>query len=342
MNIDEKIAEVFAQPFPAEVLIECTGQCNLNCIHCYLGCKENLPLISLETIKNILHQLSKLGTMQIKLSGGEPFCHPQIIPILNEIRSHGMSVTVFTNATLLNEKIIYHIKELVNHVRISIYGASESTYEKVTNQKGMFSRLVKNIDLLHKNNIDMQASIILLKENIHEHQAMYQFCVEHGMSPTTGLRIEPTRNGDNSVCQHEISQDQFLDAVEFIRKINHVENTSTDDCDDDIQKILNRHPCGAGVYSIAIRYNGDVVPCVELGIKYGNIYSTPIKTLYQSDASKFMQKLCMSSFTRCKSCALLAQCSICLGLLYKENGHIFPTQESKVCKDTHLLYNYFS
>lgn len=331
----DKIQTVYQKPFPAEAFIECTGKCNLKCVHCYLGEKSALPILPFEKIKDILQQLYKLGTMQIKLSGGEPLTHPHIVDILYLIREMGMSTTLFTNATLLSPELMNVLKTTVNHVRVSIYGSTEKTYDLVTHTQGAYKNFLNGITLLQQSAIDTEASIILLRENIHEHQDMFYFCKEHGMLPNAGLRICPTRTGDQSVCSHEISNDDLVNAVRFIREVNHVPANDPDPEDRD--SILNSHPCGAGVYAISIRCNGDVVPCVELGLKYGNVYSSSLADLYNSDISNFIKGLRVSDFSECSSCRLLTKCSICMDTLFKENGHVFPTKDCKICQETRFL-----
>lgn len=344
MQYEEIVSNIYKTPFPFEVMIECNGRCNLNCVHCYLGESKSPTYISLEKLDDILQQLSEMGTSHIKLTGGEPLLHPQFTEMLQLLRKHKMTVTLFTNATLINQDNIDLISMHVKKIQISMYGYTQKSYESVVRVPGSFKRFRNALNLLHKNNVPVNISIILLKENFFEHESMYEYCKEMSFKPNAGLKICPTRSGCYDTVDHQISEAQFVEAIKYIATVNNVEFdkfrlTDCSDFDGYNEDSDDRHPCGAGVYSFAIRSNGDVVPCIELSMVYGNIYQDSLKNIYNNDISSYVKNLKLSDYKLCTDCNMKNICNICLDSLFQENGHLYPTKNCKICRDTKLLYD---
>ncbi|NPV28125.1 MAG: radical SAM protein [Firmicutes bacterium] len=68
---------------PLVVTVELTNQCNLRCRHCYASAGEKLyNELSLAEVKELLGELSRLGTMEVEFSGGEPLLRPDLFEII--------------------------------------------------------------------------------------------------------------------------------------------------------------------------------------------------------------------------------------------------------------------
>lgn len=77
------------------------SRCNLECAHCYVASSprnDTLEMMTLDEIRPLLDEASRFGVETIYFTGGEPFIHPEIIPILRRSLDHA-PVTVLTNAT---------------------------------------------------------------------------------------------------------------------------------------------------------------------------------------------------------------------------------------------------
>lgn len=64
------------------------------------------------------------------LTGGEPFIRPDFEEIYRRCRELGIIVSINTNGTMLGEKQVELLRKLPpQRVNITLYGASEATYE---------------------------------------------------------------------------------------------------------------------------------------------------------------------------------------------------------------------
>ncbi len=63
--------------------MELTNQCNLRCRHCYAGSGEKLDNeLSTAEVKGLLEELSRLGSVEVEFSGGEPLLRPDLFEII--------------------------------------------------------------------------------------------------------------------------------------------------------------------------------------------------------------------------------------------------------------------
>lgn len=90
-----------------KALIQITEQCNLHCFHCFISASHQGKMISVEDIdKIVIPKLREFRVLKVTLTGGEPFCHPDIIKIVSLFRDARIPVGICTNATLIsNEQI---------------------------------------------------------------------------------------------------------------------------------------------------------------------------------------------------------------------------------------------
>src|SRR6185436_5891058 len=102
---------------PLSGTIEVTRRCPLVCAHCY----NNLPMndeqartteLSLEEHRRLLDELSDAGCLWLLYSGGEIFARPDFIDIYSYAKQKGFLITLFTNATLITERIADHLAKM--------------------------------------------------------------------------------------------------------------------------------------------------------------------------------------------------------------------------------------
>jgi MoaA/NifB/PqqE/SkfB family radical SAM enzyme len=95
-------------------------RCNLACKYCneYDDFSKPIPL---ETMKNRIDHLARLGTSIVTLSGGEPLLHPELDEIIAHMRTHPIIVGMITNGYLLTADRIQRLNRAgLDHLQISI------------------------------------------------------------------------------------------------------------------------------------------------------------------------------------------------------------------------------
>jgi MoaA/NifB/PqqE/SkfB family radical SAM enzyme len=109
---------------PLSGSIELDLRCNLRCLHCYRDGEWPKGILDTEEVKSVLDQLAEAGTLWLLLTGGEIFLRPDFFEIYDHARKLGLLVTLFTNGTMITEKIADRLqKDPPDAVEISPMGS---------------------------------------------------------------------------------------------------------------------------------------------------------------------------------------------------------------------------
>ena len=174
--------------FPLHAAFELTPLCNLRCPMCYVrldSCgmvRQGGRIHSGEEWLEIGRQSVEMGTMFVTLTGGEPLLHPDFWDIYNGLTEMGVLVTILTNGCLIDEQVIEKFKENPPfNMKISIYGASDETYEKMCGVKNGFTRVSRAIDLLREADMPFFCTCTVVNQNLHDLPAVYAFAAQKGI-----------------------------------------------------------------------------------------------------------------------------------------------------------------
>jgi len=95
-------------------------RCNLACKYCNEFDDFSKP-IPLETMKQRIDDLARLGTSIVTLSGGEPLLHPELDDVIAHMRTHPILAGMITNGYLLTADRIKRLNRAgLDHLQISI------------------------------------------------------------------------------------------------------------------------------------------------------------------------------------------------------------------------------
>jgi len=127
---------------PLHGSIEVTSKCNLRCVHCYISeCDVQRPELTTSEFKGIIDQLEGEGCLWLLITGGEPLVRKDFREIYGYVKRCGIIPILFTNGTLITDEVADLLAlEPPNLVEVSLYGATEKTYDSVTQVHGSFSK----------------------------------------------------------------------------------------------------------------------------------------------------------------------------------------------------------
>jgi len=119
---------------PETVVFELTYGCNLRCVHCSNPTHKALPNeLTTAEILNLLDQSVDLGVLTVTFTGGELLTRPDVFDIFTHAALQGLLLEMISNATRVTPRVPAACAPSVQNICFSIYGATESTYEQVTN-----------------------------------------------------------------------------------------------------------------------------------------------------------------------------------------------------------------
>lgn len=187
--------------------IEPTWGCNLNCCHCYIRdpIQQTLPI---DNWKSILNQLVDAGCLHLAITGGEPLFYKDFTQLYEYAVKSGFIVTVFTNGTLIDETVAtLFAKFPPRRLEISIYGATERTYESVTRVKGSYERFIRGLDILsqYRDRVPVVLKSVLLQENVTERFDIQEIAINRGLALAQNSLIRPRLDGNMGPEEHRLT-----------------------------------------------------------------------------------------------------------------------------------------
>ena len=156
---------------PPFLIASITSQCNLHCAGCYSRCNhatvDEAPVQQLtdEEWLRIFSEADELGISFILLAGGEPMLRRDIIEAAG--KRQNILFPIFTNGTFMDKRYFELFDRCRNLVPIlSIEGEKEVTDAR--RGKGIYDRLIQNMDELHRRDLIFGASVTVTTQNIRE------------------------------------------------------------------------------------------------------------------------------------------------------------------------------
>ena len=132
---------------PEGVTFELTYGCNLRCVHCYNPTHKALPHeLTTREVCTLLNQIADVGVLTVTFTGGEPSVRPDIGEILHHARRQGLMTHLMTNATRMTSSFTTLLGEVaISQVNVSIYGATEAVYERMTAVPGSYRQFRRGL-----------------------------------------------------------------------------------------------------------------------------------------------------------------------------------------------------
>jgi len=258
--------------------LEVTARCNNNCRHCYI----NLPAedkdvekdeLSLEQIKKIVDQVVDLGALWCLVTGGEPLLRGDFFDIYLYLKKKGLLVSVFTNATLINQKHIELFRKYPpRDIEVTVYGVTQETYEQVTQRQGSFNAFISGLNLLLQGGIKVRFKAMALRSNVHELKQISEFCRARTkdyfrFDPFLHLRFDGDKQRNEEIKSERLTPEEVV-AIE--KADNERFGALEKSCDklimQEAEHINCNHlfHCGTGQGSFTVSYDGFFRLCSSL------------------------------------------------------------------------------
>jgi MoaA/NifB/PqqE/SkfB family radical SAM enzyme len=153
----------------------------------------NVPLstrddLTAATIERLLSDMVEAGCLWLWITGGEPLVREDFPRIYAFAKRKGFLITLFTNATLLSDEHIALLKDMPPRtVEVTVYGATEAVYERVTRVRGSYRRCLKGVERLASIGAALHLKTVALSTNWHEVAAVERIAQRFG----AGFRFDP-------------------------------------------------------------------------------------------------------------------------------------------------------
>ncbi|MBU0634320.1 MAG: radical SAM protein [Candidatus Omnitrophica bacterium] len=300
---------------PKVCQFELTFKCDLRCNYCYVDCYNNPAYIKKELntqqVKNIIDKIYAAGVLWLYFSGGDPLTRPDFLELYSYAKEKGFIIALFTNGYSISKGVAgYLSKKPPAKIEITLNAADEALYEKISQVRGSFAKVMRGIDMMLKAKLPLKIKTQLTRDNLEEANNIKRFVEKLGLGFWPSFGISPRLNGDFSACGLRVSPDEVLriPGVKILLK----------------EEILRAKPSLCQCLL-------EKKDCVHLD-PYGNTFSCttvrkPSFSLLRVDIETAQKKLLSlarvwesAAFSKCKSCGLRKLCAFCPGMAYLEKG----------------------
>ena len=265
--------------YPRHTTLELTAKCNFRCPYCYCVWHEYpalaKPELDADGWKAILDKCAADGVNDILFTGGEALLRDDLFTILNYARRvlPQARLSLFTNASRLDEKLIRRFKRMSVHLATSLQGLA--TYGAMTGTRRSYKRLLAVVARASELKWPLAVSMTVTKVNFDEAADMF---VAAALSGASTIQVGPVILGGRAASHPElmISREEWEEVKRRIRALPdaHVPYTFCDEficaCRADTPKRLldkwgdkNRKPCPAGKTFGVIGPNGLYRTCLH-------------------------------------------------------------------------------
>lgn len=323
-----------------------TRKCNLKCKHCYSDSTE-IPSpdeLSIREAKALIDDLSDWGVKLLIFDGGEPLCREDFLDVAKYASKKGLRTVVGSNGTLLDVETVKKMLEAgIECVQISIDGSKPETHDNFRGERGAFSKAMSGVRACKEAGMPFQFGMVIRKDTLKEIPEMLRLAITNGAIAAEFFDLVPVPRVKRECL------DQVLDKIERKNIMEWLAEAQRD-CPIIIRTpgcpmyplvlkergikpkhfpdaLLKRIPyydrgCAAGMPNgyVTVLPNGDVIPCMLLQVKLGNVREKSIIDIWEDSPvlRRLRDRRLLTGY--CGKCEFRDVCAGCRGRAYEVEG----------------------
>jgi radical SAM protein with 4Fe4S-binding SPASM domain len=272
-------AVVHGPPWPLGVVfINLTENCNQSCGYCYAAFDRPKQVLPLALVERVLDQAADMDVRTIVLTGGEPFCYPELEDVLRLCRERELVCKIASNGMLLDaERVEMLLRYRVRSLQISLDTMDPGAYSRV---RGVGPETHGNVleairRCVETNELHIAVSAVVQRGTRDTLADVMRHCHDHGVDTFTLYHVIPSGRAAGTQDDDHLRAPEFESALDdlcgaFVELPDHwaVDIAIPWAVDSKFlhrwESRLNvRAPCGciAGKTAINILADGESVPC---------------------------------------------------------------------------------
>jgi molybdenum cofactor biosynthesis enzyme MoaA len=174
--------------------------CNYDCEHCYLG-EKAFAGMDWPGRERLLQVMADAGVLWLQLTGGEPLIDPLFAETHAAAWDMGMMIQISSNGSRLDQPRTLDLLTARPPYRLalSLYGATEESYDGMTRRRGSFRRFMRGLAAAHEAQLPIRINIVVSNHNAHEIPQMKAIADRYGILSFEFTNITPTIHGGSEV-----------------------------------------------------------------------------------------------------------------------------------------------
>ena len=314
--------------------------CNLHCKMCYVRksmeeVNEMGGLLSTDQWLEYARMARDEGMLYPLLTGGEPLLRQDFQEILAKMQEMGLQVSINSNGTLIDKSMARWLgQHRPTRMNITLYGASEESYENLCGDGDAHNRVHRGVELLKQYNVPVKFSCSVTSENVGDLEEIigYARSVNSPIQVATYMFPPVRRNADMVGQNHRLSPEEaalarvkadwlqsdprwFRGQVE--RYKHFVEPT-----EEMLSRLASGEPremnCRAGRSSFWIDWQGNIANCgmypsVRFPLGDCSFAEAWRRVVEETDHVRYSPV--------CTNCPNYSLCHACIAMVYNECGN---------------------
>ncbi len=308
---------------PISGLFELTARCNLHCQFCYVCDRDNQtecpPEKTTDEWLSMIQQAVDMGMLKCTFTGGDPFMREDFEEIYCKAYDMGLRLGIFTNGILIGKKQRdYLSKRLPDIISISLYGASDETYQKICGGERNFHRTTNSLDGLRAAGIPFELKVLAMRPLMNEYEAMGRIAAMYNCPGKFDSYMCPGRDDPQRELRDlRLPPAQILELFQlFNKQLSSSTITEPEKRKGNDGRVFF---CGAGKSSFMITYDGRMLGCPSLTC----FDSYPFRDGFASAWRALKEMISTAeSCPECADCQERDRCFICPANRLCETGTI--------------------
>jgi len=267
---------IFKQNVLRVVEIAVNYRCNSHCIFCSAvklldPAKEN-KLFTPKDYQKIGHDLDKMGTIGIVLTGGEPMLRIDITEIIKALGPRNKIISLVTNSLLLTRDKVFALKKAgLNALEFSIESDNEIENDKLRGIKGHYQKVMQGVEWAREAGLNVCFSPCLSHQNLKNFPRFIKFAQNNKAFILLSLA---------GIVGRWSEKDKFrLTSADWKKMRTYQEKYPFIRNDFDTNYSL-RAGCPAGREKFYLTAYGDIIPCSFTHLSFGNINKEPLPKIF--------------------------------------------------------------
>jgi MoaA/NifB/PqqE/SkfB family radical SAM enzyme len=298
---------VFLQRFARKKLVHLNLQllydCNFRCDICDFWKAPYLekPRLSLEQVRVVAGKLRAMGPHIISIGGGEPFMHPELLPICEALGPDHFLVMITNGWFVTRENAAALWRTGVYEVSVSVDYADPERHDAQRRTKGAHARALEALRILHETRVHPQQRVnmitVVMDDNVDDVEQLVARSAEMGISYLVtlyshGRGTKARRAGDLALGERLLEVKRRH--REFVALRGYLERFG-DAVTDGVG------PCRAGKNLWNVDSQGNATLCIDkLDEPVGNVLVDDARTLEARLLAAHAKNACAGCWTSCR------------------------------------------
>lgn len=341
-----------------------TTKCTTDCLYCYANRKLK-PEMPTEKILSLIKEFRKQGTVNVSLTGGDVFAHPDWEKILECIRENDYSPYLSTKTPLSRSQIQTLLNLGFKEIQFSLDSVDKKILHDLIKVNEEYLKKVEDFfNTCSELNFNVLVRSVLTKKNATEEKIkdLYNFlsqfeCIkEWDLTPAFFSKYKEKEyknlEADNNELKwaYEFTQKEGLPFKTAINKITKdgykLKRTSTIE-----DFVCQNQICIANTYGTSVLVDGNVSICEMLYDNHeyilGNVNHSSIKDIWNSEKALSLYNMSQENFpveSACKTCKVFDKCRnefgkrVCYVDIFKSGkSKYFPDPRCPNAEDTNKI-----